>query len=112
MIGRVDMRRVIVSEFLSLDGVMKAPHEWHFPFWHDDMGKYKYDELFASDALLLGRVTYAGFAAAWPERSEVDHQADIPLDDERLCRPHEHDAQIRRVLLAQDGRLAKLDHHQ
>ena len=77
------MRRVIVSEFMSVDGVIEAPHEWHFPFWHDDMGKYKFDELFASDALLLGRVTYEGFAAAWPERSEGDHEADTPLDDER-----------------------------
>lgn len=60
------MRKVVVSEFVSLDGVMEAPNEWQGPFWHDDMGKYKFDELFASDALLLGRVTYDGFAASWP----------------------------------------------
>lgn len=60
------MRKVIVSEFVSLDGVMEAPNEWQGPFWHEDIGKYKFDELFASDALLLGRVTYDGFAAAWP----------------------------------------------
>jgi dihydrofolate reductase len=60
------MRKVVVSEFVTLDGVMEAPNEWQGPFWHDDMGKYKFDELFASDALLLGRVTYEGFAAAWP----------------------------------------------
>ena len=58
------MRRVIVSEFLTLDGVMEAPNEWSFPFWTDEIGKFKLDELFASDALLLGRVTYQGFAAA------------------------------------------------
>lgn len=52
------MRKVIVSEFVSRDGVMEAPDRWHFPFWHDEMGAYKRDELFASDALLLGRVTY------------------------------------------------------
>jgi uncharacterized protein (DUF1330 family) len=44
-------RKVIVSEFVSLDGVMEAPDRWHFPFWHDETGTYKRDELFASDAL-------------------------------------------------------------
>jgi dihydrofolate reductase len=58
------VRRVVVSEFVSLDGVMEAPDQWHFQFWHDEMGKY--NELFASDALLLGRVSYQGFAEAWP----------------------------------------------
>jgi dihydrofolate reductase len=60
------MRKVIVSEFVTLDSVMEAPDQWQGPFWHDDMGTYKFDELFASDALLLGRVTYQGFADAWP----------------------------------------------
>jgi dihydrofolate reductase len=70
------MRRVVVSEFVSLDGVMEAPDKWHLQFWHEEMGKYKYDELFASDALLLGRVTYEGFAAAWPSRAGDDDFAD------------------------------------
>jgi dihydrofolate reductase len=70
------MSRVVVSEFVSLDGVMEAPDKWHFQFWHEEMGKYKYDELFASDALLLGRVTYEGFAAAWPSRAGDDDFAD------------------------------------
>lgn len=60
------MRKIIVSEFLTLDGVMEAPNQWSFQFGSADQSKYKYDELFASDALLLGRVTYQGFAAAWP----------------------------------------------
>jgi dihydrofolate reductase len=64
------MRKVVVSEFVTLDGVMEAPNEWQGPFWHDDMGKYKFDELFASDAMLLGRVTYEGFAAAWPSLTD------------------------------------------
>jgi dihydrofolate reductase len=66
------MRRVVVSEFVSLDGVMEAPDKWHLQFWHEEMGKYKDDELFASDALLLGRITYEGFAAAWPSRAGDD----------------------------------------
>lgn len=60
------MRKVIATEYVTLDGVMDEPGTWSFPFWNDELAKYKYDELFASDALLLGRVTYQGFAAAWP----------------------------------------------
>lgn len=63
------MAKVIVTEFVSLDGVFEAPHEWHFPFFDDAAGQYKDDELKATDALLLGRVTYELFAGAWPERS-------------------------------------------
>jgi dihydrofolate reductase len=60
------MGKVIVSEFLSLDGVMEEP-QWTFQFDRsDDHLQYKGTELFASDALLLGRRTYQGFAAAWP----------------------------------------------
>ena len=60
------MRKVVVSEFVSLDGVMDEPGQWSFPYWNEEAAKFKSDELFASDALLLGRVTYQGFAAAWP----------------------------------------------
>ena len=70
------MRKVIVSEFVSLDGVMEAPDQWHFPFSNEETGKYKFDELFASDALLLGRVTYQGFAAAWPSMTDEEGFAD------------------------------------
>jgi len=58
------MRKVIVSEFVTLDGVMEDPR-WTFQFPGNHMF-VKSEELFASDALLLGRVTYEGFAAAWP----------------------------------------------
>lgn len=63
------MRRVIVSEFVSLDGVMEDPR-WTFRFPSDDRDAFKFDELAAADALLLGRVTYEGFAAAWPQMEE------------------------------------------
>jgi dihydrofolate reductase len=72
------MRRIFVTEFVSLDGVMEDPGGaekfvhggWTMPYWSDEIGKFKLDELFASDALLLGRVTYQGFAAAWPSRTD------------------------------------------
>ena len=70
------MRKLIVSMFMSLDGVMESPHEWSFPFWSDEVGAFKQDELFAADTLLLGRVTYEGFAAAWPSRTDEDGYAE------------------------------------
>src|SRR5215211_4203137 len=60
------MRRVIVSEFVSLDCVMEAPERWTLQFGSEEQERFKYDELAAADALLLGRTTYEGFAAAWP----------------------------------------------
>jgi dihydrofolate reductase len=71
------VRKLIVSEFVTLDGVMEAPggepghpHSgWVFDFIGPEQERYKLDEVQESDALLLGRVTYEGFAAAWPARS-------------------------------------------
>ena len=64
--------RIVVTEFASLDGVMEEPR-WTFQFKRGPEGdKFKYDELFASDALLLGRVTYQDFAAAWPNMNDDD----------------------------------------
>lgn len=57
--------RKIVTEFVSLDGVVEAPNDSSAPFWNDEIAKYKFDELLASEALLMGRVTYQGFAEAW-----------------------------------------------
>lgn len=60
------MRKLIVTEYLSLDGVFEEPGKWSFEFWSDETAKYKYEELFSSDIQLLGRLTYEGFAQAWP----------------------------------------------
>jgi dihydrofolate reductase len=69
--------RIVVTEFVSLDGVMEDPGGsenfaqggWSFKISRGDEGdKFKLDEAFASEALLLGRVTYEGFAEAWPSR--------------------------------------------
>jgi dihydrofolate reductase len=65
------MRKLVVTEFLSLDGVMEAPM-WTFPYWNDEIAAFKGEESTASDALLLGRVTYEGFAEAWPARTDVE----------------------------------------
>src|SRR5713226_3946064 len=78
------MRKVIVSEYVTLDGVMEDPGGgeksehggWSFQFWNEEAAKYKFDELFASDALLLGRATYQGFAKAWPSMTDEQGFAD------------------------------------
>ena len=71
------MTRIVVTEFISLDGVMEAPGgdndfvrgQWSFEFDRGDEGnQFKADETMEADALLLGRRTYEGFAAAWPGR--------------------------------------------
>lgn len=64
-----------MSTYVTLDGVMEAP-SWSAPFWNEEAAKYAYDQLFASDALLLGRVTYQGFAAAWPSMTDEEGFAD------------------------------------
>jgi dihydrofolate reductase len=65
------MRKLVATEYVTLDGVMEEPGMWSFPFWNEEAMKFKSDELFASDALLLGRITYEGFAKAWPTMTEA-----------------------------------------
>lgn len=72
------MRKLIVSEFVTLDGVMEAPggepghpHSgWVFDFMGPEQLRYKLDEVLEAESLLIGRVTYESFAEAWPQRSE------------------------------------------
>jgi hypothetical protein len=73
------MGKVVVTEFISLDGVVEDPGGaedygrggWAFDFDRGQEGdKFKMDELLEAEAQLLGRVTYEGFAAAWPERED------------------------------------------
>jgi dihydrofolate reductase len=78
------MRRIVVTEFISLDGVVEDPGGaegykhggWTFKFNGPEGMKYKVEETFGHDAMLLGRVTYEGFAAAWPGRSDEAGFAD------------------------------------
>ncbi len=69
------MRKVIASVYLSLDGVMEAP-EWTRKFFSDEGRAFARAQLFDSDALLLGRVTYQGFAQSWPSITDEDGFAD------------------------------------
>lgn len=69
-------RTLAATLFMTLDGVVEAPDKWSFPFWSEETGKFKLEELHATEALLLGRVTYEGFAGAWPGRKDPDGFAD------------------------------------
>jgi dihydrofolate reductase len=71
------MRKIVAAEYFSLDGVTEDPGSsgafehrgWTIPYWNEELAKYQSDQLFASDGLLLGRVTYEEFVASWPLRS-------------------------------------------
>ncbi|MFI8101006.1 dihydrofolate reductase family protein [Streptomyces sp. NPDC086023] len=62
------MRPVTAQLFISLDGVVEAPDQWHFPYFNDEMGQAVDATLGRADTLLLGRRTYDSFAGAWPGR--------------------------------------------
>ena len=76
------MRKIVAGLFISLDGVVEAQHEWHFPYFNDEMGQAVDSQIAAADTMLLGRVTYQEFAAYWPNQgSEVelaDHMNNTP----------------------------------
>jgi dihydrofolate reductase len=71
------MRKVIASELVSLDGVVESPEKWHFPYFNDEMGEAIGEAMAASDAMLLGRLTYEGFAAFWPSQEGSDEDQEI-----------------------------------
>jgi len=74
----MNQNKIILSEFISLDGVMEGPGPvdafehagWTIPFFNDDIAKYKLNELVAAGSLVLGRVTYKVFASTWPKMTD------------------------------------------
>ena len=62
------MRKITAGLFISLDGVVEAPDQWHFPYFNEEMGAAVDATLGAADTILFGRKTYDSFAGAWPER--------------------------------------------
>jgi dihydrofolate reductase len=84
------MRKIVVSEFVTLDGVIQAPGGvdedteggfthggWTGPYWHDDLGAYFFEAMSQSDALLLGRKTWQGHGAAFDPIPEGDPFGDV-----------------------------------
>jgi dihydrofolate reductase len=70
------MRKIIVSTMMTVDAVEEDPQNWSFDHWNDEMQTYARDQLFAVDALIMGRVTYEAFAEAWSSRAGADEYAD------------------------------------
>ena len=67
------MRKVIAAEFVSLDGVMESPDQWHFPYFNDEMGQAIGEGFATSDAMLMGRVLYEEWAAYWPQQDPEEN---------------------------------------
>jgi dihydrofolate reductase len=68
------MRKITAGLFISLDGVVEAPDQWHFPYFNDEMGAAVDATLGAADTVLFGRTTYDSFAGAWPEREAAGEE--------------------------------------
>jgi dihydrofolate reductase len=68
------MRKIIANLFISLDGVVEEPADWHFPYFNDEMGAAVDAVLGTADTLLLGRRTYDDHAGAWPEREAAGEE--------------------------------------
>lgn len=62
------MRKIIVSTYATLNGVIERPQDWSFPYFDEEAAEFASDQLFSADALLIGRDTYHSFAEAWPAR--------------------------------------------
>jgi dihydrofolate reductase len=72
------MRKITAGLFMSLDGVVEAPDQWHFPYFNDEMGAAVDATFGAADTMLFGRTTYDSFAGAWPDREEAGEE-DAPF---------------------------------
>lgn len=76
MIPEVELRKIVASLYVTLDGVIEAPEKWHFPYANDEFMQALEDQVAASDAMLLGRRTYDVFAAYWPHQGSNVTMAD------------------------------------
>ncbi|MFI5688157.1 dihydrofolate reductase family protein [Streptomyces sp. NPDC051636] len=73
------MGKIVALTYLSLDGVMENP-AWTGPYFNSDHAKYAHGQLFAAEALLLGRVTYEGMAAAWPQMEDSEGEFAVRMN--------------------------------
>ncbi len=71
------MRKIVAGLFMSLDGVVEAPDQWHFPYFNEEMGAAVGAAMAAGDTMLLGRRTYEEFAGYWPHQG-----SDVPMADQ------------------------------
>ena len=62
------MGKIVSNFFISLDGVVEAPHEWHFPYFNDEMGAVVGKGMESAEAFLMGRIGYSEWADYWPQQ--------------------------------------------
>ena len=67
------MRKVVASEFLTLDGVMGLPERWNLAYFNDEMGQAIGEGFAAADAMMMGRVLYEEWSAFWPEQDPQEN---------------------------------------
>jgi dihydrofolate reductase len=74
------MRKIIVSTYATLNGVIENPQNWSFDYFDEEAGKFAMAQLFSADTILIGRETYQSFAEAWPARDGefADRINDMP----------------------------------
>jgi dihydrofolate reductase len=68
------MKKIVAGLFISLDGVVEAPDQWHFPYFNEEMGAAVGRTLGDADTMLFGRTTYDSFAGAWPDREAAGEE--------------------------------------
>lgn len=78
------MRKITAGLFISLDGVVESPGEWHFPYFNEEMGHAVDAQMAAADTMLLGRRTYEEFAAYWPHQGSDVELADYMNETPKL----------------------------
>src|SRR5215471_21404997 len=82
------MGRLVAAEYVTVDGVMTDPGGvgeierggWSNPYFDDELAREQSEQLFASDGLLLGRLTFEGFAAAWPSMEETEGEFAVRMN--------------------------------
>jgi dihydrofolate reductase len=75
---------MVAGLFISLDGVVEAPDQWHFPYFNDEMGEAVGSQMATSDTMLLGRVTFQEFASFWPQQGSDVAGADFMNNTPKL----------------------------
>ena len=71
------MGQIVSSFFISLDGVVETPDQWHFPYFNDEMGEAVGKMMGSTEAMLMGRVLYEEWAAYWPTSDDEPYAANF-----------------------------------
>ena len=93
------MRKVVLSMYETLDGVVEAPNTWHFPYFNEEMGEAVGEGFASTDAMLMGRVNYQEWAAYWPTST-----------DQPIAEMMNNIPSLRYISQLNDGALGNIEH--